>query len=212
MGKMDEIILVAKRDKVFDNEKEHFQGAVNKNVHPYSIGKIMKALGDNIETMRRGDAEEDATYKQPIPYAVIKQGDKYFGYTRLTGGGEARLHGAISLGVGGHMNEIEGMQMDTFDNVLLENLRRELNEELNIDYVDGGAVRMDTEIIGLINDDTNEVGRVHLGILAFINVSENAIITVAETDQLEGRWYTAEELKENYERLENWSKIVADIL
>lgn len=212
MGKMDEIILVAKREAVFDNEKEHFQGVVNTKSHPYSIGKIMQALGSNITTMRRGDAEEDATYKQPIPYAVIKQGDKYFGYTRLSGGGETRLHGAISLGIGGHMNEIDGMQMDSFNNVLMENLRRELYEELNIDSANGGAVSMKTEIIGLINDDTNDVGRVHLGILAFINISDNAVITVAETDQLEGRWYTAEELKENYERLENWSKFVADTL
>lgn len=209
---MDEIILVAKRESVLDGEKDHFQGVASKATHPTTVGKIVKALGANVTTMRRGDAEEDATYKQPIPYAVIKQGDKYFGYTRLSGGGEARLHGLISLGIGGHMNEIQGMQMDSFNNVLMENLRRELYEELNIGSANGGGVTMKTEIIGLINDDSNDVGAVHLGILAFINISDNAIVTVAETDQLEGRWYSADELKQNYDNLENWSKFVVDML
>lgn len=211
-NKMNEIILVAKRTSVFDNEKDVFQGVVNKSNHEYSINKIMKSLGDNIETMRRGDAEENPLYKQPIPYAVIKQGDKYFGYERLTGGGESRLHGTISLGVGGHMNKIDGMEMDTFNNVMLENLSRELNEELNIDSTDGKPVNLDIEIIGLINDDSNDVGRVHIGILAFINLSDNAVVEVAETERLAGTWFTADELKAEYERLENWSKFVVDAL
>lgn len=209
---MNEIILVAKREAVFNSEKEHFQGVVNISTHPISIRKIMENIDKNITTMRRGDAEEDFTYKQPIPYAVIKQGDYYFGYERLQGAGETRLHGQISLGVGGHMNEIDGMQMDSFDNVLMENLRRELEEELYIDTDNGEAIELDTKVIGLINDDLNEVGRVHIGILAFIELSNNAIVSVRETEQLDGRWYSVEELKADYDRLETWSKFVVDAL
>lgn len=210
MSKMEEQILVAKRSAVFDNEKDVFQGVVSMSTNKHSIGKIMRAIGENIEVMRRGDAEENPLYKQPIPYAVIKQGDKYFGYERLAGGGESRLHGTISLGVGGHMNPIEGMEMDTFDNVLLANLSREIDEELNIESTNDKDITFNIKIIGLVNDETEEVGRVHIGILAFIELSENAIVEVAETDQLEGRWFTAEELKDAYERLENWSKFVVD--
>lgn len=209
---MDEAILVAKREAVLFNEKLFFNGVISKSNFPRSIKAITKAIGDNIEVMRRGDAEENFLYKQPIPYAVVKRGNEYFGYTRLQGGGESRLHGNISLGIGGHMNEIEGMQMDTFDNVLLVNLQRELEEEVSITSTDGKEVELDLEIIGLINDDSNDVGRVHIGILAFIELSENAEVAVLETEQLEGKWYTAEDLKAEYERLENWSKFVADTL
>lgn len=212
MNKMDEVILVAKREAVLHNEKLHFNGVISKGDFPQSVKAITNAIGSNIETMRRGDAEENYLYKQPIPYAVVKRGEEYYGYTRLQGGGESRLHGKISLGIGGHMNEIEGMQMDTFNNVLLANLQRELEEEVLIGSKDGYAVNMGLEIIGLINDDADDVGRVHIGILAFIELSDNAEVTVRETEQLEGRWYTKDELKSEYERLENWSKFVVDTL
>ena len=160
--------------------------------------------------MRRGDAEENPDYKQPIPYAVIKRSNQYYGYTRLQGGGETRLHGLISLGIGGHMNDIPNTK--GFGEVLLENLKRELEEEVNITSTNGQDVSQTLDIIGLINDDENEVGKVHIGILAFIELSENAEVTVRETEQLKGKWFTVEELKENYERLESWSKFVVDAL
>ncbi|WP_342532621.1 hypothetical protein MHB40_14340 [Lysinibacillus sp. FSL K6-0057] len=204
-NKMDEIILVTERKQLFTTEELLFQGVLNAKDNPETVNSIVNNLSSNISTMRRGDAEEDVTYKQPIPYAVIKKGDSYFGYTRLSGGGETRLHGSISLGVGGHMNVIEGL--DNFNELLLENLNRELNEELEID-----SEKLEIKVVGLINDDKNEVGRVHIGLLATIELSEDAKVEVAETDQLEGKWYSINELKENYERLESWSKFVVDAL
>lgn len=207
-NKMDEIILVTKRDTLFDAEKLAFQGTLDDKEH---VGMVMKNLDNNLDIMRRGDAEENKDYKQPIPYAVIKQGDKYFGYTRLSGGGESRLHGTISLGVGGHMNEIEGL--NSFSELLLENLMREVNEELLLTPKDeDDVVNVSASIIGLINDDSNDVGSVHLGILAFINLDEHVTVEVNEVEQLEGKWYTLEELVSKYDKLENWSKLVVDTL
>ncbi len=205
INKMDEIILVTERKSLFTNEELVFQGVLNTKDNPDAVKSIVNNLSSNIDTMRRGDAEENFLYKQPIPYAVIKKGDEYFGYTRLSGGGETRLHGSISLGVGGHMNVIEGL--DNFNELLMENLKRELNEELEID-----SEKLEIKVVGLINDDENEVGRVHIGLLATIEISEDAIVKVTETDQLEGKWYSVDELKDNYESLESWSKFVVDAL
>ncbi len=68
--------------------------------------------------------------------------------------------------------------------------------------------------IGLINDDENEVGRVHIGILSVLDLEEDAEVSVRETNQLAGNWITLEDLltDETYNRLETWSQFVVDIL
>lgn len=210
INKMEEIILVASRKEVFNNEELTFQGVINSNTNQDQIAQVVSNINSNISTMRRGDAEENQDFKQPIPYAVIKRGDELYGYTRLEGGGEVRLHGKISLGVGGHMNVIEGIV--DFNALLLENLSRELEEEVSITTTNNEPVSPSLSIIGLINDDEDEVGKVHIGILAFIELPLEAEVTVNETEQLQGKWFTKDELLENYDRLENWSKFVVDAL
>lgn len=215
MSKSDEIIVVVNREQLFENEKLHFQGSTSdKDL----ITKIMKNIDEHYMSMRRGSVDEtdvsleenaelNTNYKQPIPYIVVKQGDKIFSYTRLSGGGESRLHDKISLGFGGHINPLEENYY-SFETVLKENTERELHEELDIkgDY--------DLNIIGLINDDLDEVGKVHIGILGVLELHKNGEVSIKETDQLEGKWITIEELKQedNYNKLENWSKIVVDTL
>lgn len=210
MTKMNEVILVASRKEVFNNEELTFQGVINSNTNQDQIAQIVSNINSSISTMRRGDAEENPDFKQPIPYAVIKRGDELYGYTRLEGGGETRLHGKISLGIGGHCNAIDGIT--DFNTLLLENLSRELEEEVSITSTDNKPVNPSLSIIGLINDDEDEVGKVHIGILAFIELPLDVEVTVNETEQLEGKWFTKDELLENYERLENWSKFVVDAL
>lgn len=208
--KMDEIILVASRKSVFNNEENAFQGVINSNTHNEQIVNIVSAINHDLSVMRRGDAEENTDFKQPIPYAVIKRGDLLYGYTRLEGGGESRLHGKISLGLGGHMNPLD--DITDFNTLLLSNLSRELEEEVSITSTDGTNVNPSLSIIGLINDDVDEVGKVHIGILAFIELPNTAEVEVNEVEQLEGKWFTKEELVENYDKLENWSKFVVDSL
>lgn len=205
MGKMDEMILVVPRDILFENEKLTFQGTLSE---PELVNKISANIDRNFSAIRRGDAEEDPTLKQPIPYAIIRRGDKLFGYRRLEGGGEVRLHGKISLGVGGHMNDIP--LLDSFKTLLLENLQREIEEEININTTED----YELSIVGFINDDEDEVGRVHIGVLIVIDVDNEAEVTVKETDQLEGMWFTMNELlsEDIYGNLENWSKIAVDTL
>lgn len=205
MNKMDEIILAAPRSDVFQNEMLTFQG-VNSEDEP--IVKIMAQIEAHFFEIRRGDAEEDPRFKQPIPYVVIRRDDEVFVYERLAGGGESRLHNKLSLGFGGHMNPMEGAA--SFSEVLKQNTDRELAEELYIREED----KQNIVTLGLINDDENDVGKVHIGILSALQLASAAQVEVKEKDQIAGRWLKLSELKEEnvYQRLEAWSQFVADIL
>lgn len=202
-NKMDEMIIVAPRKEVFDNEKLTFQGT---NTDKDTTKKIVENIARTYFVMRRGDAEENSNYKQPIPYVAIKRGDEVFTYKRLQGGGEKRLHNQISIGVGGHLNDVEGLD---FYSVLANGLQRELEEELFIN-----KDKLDLKTIGLINDDENPVGKVHIGMLVIGELPEDEEVSVQETDQLLGEWVKITDLKkpEVYETLETWSQFVVDIL
>lgn len=208
MGKMDEQIIVVKRDILFGSGTGHdltFQGTEQARD---TIEIFEKRMDANYKIMRRGDAEKNPAYKQPIPYAVLRQGDQFFTYERLGGGGESRLHGKISLGVGGHMNQVD--DSGDFKGILTENLMRELNEELVIR--DAGKLQFRT--IGLINDDAADVGRVHIGVLIIIDLPASAQISVREKDKLEGKWMRLNALADPkiFERLESWSAIAIDAI
>lgn len=210
--KWEEIILVAPRNTVFNNESLAFQGTEQRKE---VVDEIIANLSDSNTSFRRGattdptpkenNAEINTDYKQPIPYVLIKRGNEIYTYERLSGGGESRLYSKLSLGVGGHMNPEEG----NFLEVLMINLNRELEEELNIQ-----SSARNLQFIGLINDDLNEVGKVHLGILAILELSDDATVAVREVEQLKGYWLTIDELKQSgtYDRLEPWSQIAVDIL
>lgn len=197
---MDEMILVVSRDKLFNSESLAFQGTLIKQSQ---IIDIMDNAEKHVEVMRRGDAEENIRYKQIIPYVVIRRGHQIFMYKRLSGGGEARLHAKLSIGVGGHMNAIDGKDLS---DTVFENMLRELNEELDI------PSNINLKTVGLINDDNfidpKHVGNVHLGILIVGDVHIGSHVKVRETDQLEGQWTTIEELHkpEVFDRLESWSQ------
>jgi len=148
----------------------------------------------------RAEAETDPTHKQIIPYAVVRHLDSYFLLERKRTQGEQRLHNKFSIGVGGHINPSEGGQSA---DVIHNGLTREQNEELHI-----GAGYQE-RFVGLINDDTTEVGRVHLGALFEID-STSPEVTVRETHKMQGTWALIGTLQESYERLETWSQIVYD--
>lgn len=201
VDKMDEIILVVPKDKLF-GDKQIFQG-VNTIDTNYYINNI----SSHFETMRRGDAEQKFDYKQPIPYVLLKRKDEVFLYKRLSGGGENRLFDKLSVGLGGHMNLTDSKN---FDEILNENIERELEKEEM--YID--SENRIYNIIGILNDDSDEVGQVHICILYTLQLDDDAIVEVKETEQLQGEWVNVSNLKEKdiYDKLENWSKIAIDNL
>jgi predicted NUDIX family phosphoesterase len=143
----------------------------------------------------RPTAEISPQYKQIIPYVLIRHEQSYFLLQRTQKQTEARLHHKLSLGIGGHINP------DTPE--LLDGLRKELEEEVNVegDY--------DLSFVGILNDDTTDVGRVHLGAVYVLDTFDTEV-TVRETEKMTGRWVPREELAQHREAMETWSQIVYD--
>ena len=163
---------------------------------------------------RRGDMEEDKNYKQVIPSMIIKQDDKYFTYTRLEGGGESRLHGKSSITIGGHANHFEDYW--NFEHLMAVNAKRELEEEVYI--LDSNNEEIDNHlrltknmsIKGLIYNEKTDVDAVHVGLLTMIEIPSDWDVEVKETDVLEGKFRTVEEIKEL--DLENWTASALSVL
>ena len=202
MSKWDEQILVVNRKELFNNEENHFYGFIEKTDE--KTKRIINTF-ESYEVKRRGDMEENPNYKQLIGYVLLK--DITTGgvlvYKRLVGGGEARLHGKASVGIGGHMNEVEGK---TIFEMLKINAARELNEEVGVSEEDA---LNNLHFIGLINDDKTEVGQVHIGVVYECKVDKQ-LVEVKEDDTLVIKWMTGEEAKaeENYE---TWSEFLKPI-
>src|SRR5688572_22551459 len=166
VSKMDEVIIVAPRRELFSDERDAFHGFLP--LADPRLETILRGLCASPRGARRGDVEEDPSLKQPIPYVVVtrqgEDGAEVFAYTRLTGGGEARLHGKVSVGVGGHMNR--SFSHETLETVVWEEAARELAEELRFEGEGGAEVEPPpARFVGLINDDTGPVQQVHLGLL-----------------------------------------------
>lgn len=187
---------------------------LSKEDYEYMISLLNDMWETGGSVQRRGDMEEDVSYLQPIPYTVIKQGDKYFTYTRLEGGGESRLYGKSSAGLGGHANDIEYAW--NFEHLLAVNNSRELEEEVFIRDKNGEEINShyelakDSVITGLMYNQKTEVDSLHLGVLNIISIPEDWTVEPKETDTLEGKFLTKEEIQEL--DLENWTASALSVL
>lgn len=141
--------------------------------------------------------ELDPSFKQIIPYLVLRDGPRYFLMQRTRGGGDARLHGAYSIGVGGHLNPGDGD--------LTGGLRREWQEELIAEFLP------EFRLVALLNDDTTPVGAVHLGAVHLADV-EGCPVAVRETHKLTGGFVEPSEVRAVADRLETWSRLAFDFL
>lgn len=148
----------------------------------------------------RSAAEDDPSHKQIIPYLVIRHGDRVLCYTRGKSGGESRLHAKMSIGIGGHMNDGDTHAAHFDRAAYLRAVERELNEEIEI----AGSYRQ--HIAALINDDSNDVGRVHLGVVHLIEVDSPAV-RPREDAIAAPEFLTLAELEARRDRLETWSQI-----
>lgn len=145
----------------------------------------------------RDDMENDPTYKQLIPYCCIMYQQKIFSYTRGTAQGESRLHAKKSIGIGGHINDKD---MTESLNPYYVGMYRELSEEVIINEV------YTNNTVGVINDDSNDVGRVHLGIAQIVKV-EGTNVQAREPSMLNTGFVDLEEAYNNIDEYETWSQI-----
>ncbi|MBL8855145.1 MAG: phosphoesterase [Planctomycetaceae bacterium] len=175
----------------------------------------------NTEYRPRSTMEQDPSFKQLIPYVVFRvlaaDGQyHYFHYTRGSGQGEQRLHAKKSVGVGGHISLEDTQHPDAY----LAGMQRELTEEVHIGAVaedrdgDSGSATASPylgRIIGLINDDSNEVGRVHLGVVHLVDLAE-PVVTAREKDLVDARFSSPQDLELMLEQFETWSQIALKYL
>jgi predicted NUDIX family phosphoesterase len=156
----------------------------------------------------RASVEEDPSFKQLIPYCVLAWRDAdgsphYFAYTRGGGQSEARLRAKRSVGIGGHISSIDGEHGD--DTSYETGMRRELAEEIAI----GGT--WSARCVGIINDDSNPVGQVHLGIVHVLEL-DRPEVSPRETEIAACGFESLEALLADRERFETWSQITLDAL
>jgi predicted NUDIX family phosphoesterase len=145
----------------------------------------------------RAEMERDPSFKQIIPYLVLRDGERYFLMRRTRAGTDERLHDRWSIGVGGHI--------DPGDEGLSGGLHREWREELVADFEPAYTP------IALLNDDTTDVGAVHLGVVVLADAAGRAV-AIRETDKLSGAFATPAEVAAGADHLETWSRIVFDAL
>lgn len=162
-------------------------------------GRLMGAISDSAVFLDRKLAEEDPTHKQIIPYLLVRHQGRVLLYRRTPKQGENRLHNKFSLGFGGHINDIDGNK-GTPTNLVWAAMIRELNEELFV-----SSVRQ-VGVVGFINDDSNAVGRVHLGV-AFVVEAASDRFSVNEPDKIEAYWADAKAVEEIFPHLESWSQL-----
>jgi predicted NUDIX family phosphoesterase len=153
----------------------------------------------NLSYRDRVAAEADPAFKQVIPYVVIHAGNEFFRYRRTSKGGEGRLHGRWSVGVGGHVNPgDDGGAAECYQAAFL----RELAEEVSID---ADFVSL---VVGLINDDHNEVGRVHFGVVHLVTVTPGTRVRCQDPALADGHFSPLSVLTEDSVHFEPWSVYV----
>ncbi len=168
-------------------------------------GGIEEAVGRLLEPanhffLDRDAAEDDPSHKQIIPYCVFRHGDRILHYTRGKAGGESRLHAKISVGVGGHVNPVDMGDGRSGPAAYHAAVTREIEEELDL------PGEHPHRIIAMLNDDSNLVGQVHLGIVHLVELTSDQVSS--REDALANLEFSSlDELNTVlFERLETWSQ------
>lgn len=227
---MMEFIYVVKRYDIFDLAFPHgfvlsaaggkgkpdspggSAGAVReKKPVDHDVSEYMKRAREKGFFVERKWAEKDSSFKQIIPYTLVTDGESVLCLRRLDKGGEPRLHGKLSIGVGGHINPPDRDAAPRYgDDIVAAAAWRELEEEIHIPR------QADLKIVGLVNDESNPVGSVHLGVVHVARVKDPQNVKVREADQLEGCFLSVEKIMEAAadpdSRMETWSSLVAERL
>ena len=188
----------------------------------YSLGRFVD----------RPLAEQTPAWKQWIPYCVLRcqpagrsaeaspaprPADPDRGILRVQrtkGQSEARLHGSWSIGIGGHVepeDQLAGAQIDG-GRFFAQALCRELREEITFGDLEIPAARF----LGLINDDSTEVGRVHAGLAYALDFpmtirQAQAVIRIREISKMHGGFGSLAEFFELWQdqaQFESWSQFL----
>lgn len=187
---MSEQVMVVEREAIAP-------WLVERGMTQEHVDELLEVISEKHFFIDRHTAERSPQYKQIIPYVLIRHGDSWFLLQRTQKQTETRLHHKLSLGIGGHINP------DTPD--LLDGLQKELEEEVNVDS------DYELTFAGILNDDSTEVGQVHLGAVFVLETTEGRV-TVRETEKMIGKWAGRDELAAARDAMETWSQIAYDAI
>ena len=168
-----------------------------RGVRSMDLSLVLRAATMQGEFRPRSEAEKDSSWKQLIPYLLLRDGERIFLMRRTKAGGDERLHDRYSIGVGGHINPEDGD--------VLGGLRREWAEEIEADF------EPEFVPIGLLNDDENEVGAVHLGLVYGADAAGRPV-EIREKHKLEGAFASTDDVANVVDKLETWSALLFDFL
>lgn len=176
--------------------------------YDYFEGMIVKDRAKNLREklltpeymfyMDRDEAENNANYKQVIPYCVVSRADTTFYYQRSNKSSENRLHQLWSLGIGGHINPCDGLTNEAITNAC----KREFEEEVSCSKLTSAG------FVGLINDDSDLVNSVHFGVVYHIKIDRDSTFETKELALQNGTFKYTNQLKTEDLNWENWSSLV----
>lgn len=189
---LDELILVIKRTDLFPADA--WQGLRQVNFDPY-----LELIKTKQQFLPRSLMENDPTYKQIIPYLIFQHEDKFFLMQRQAKASETRLQNKYSLGIGGHIR-----QEDMDGATLFDWARREFHEEVEYQGT------LEIEPLGILNDDSNAVGQVHIGFVLLLKGDSPNISIKSELKS--GQLITLADCAAYGPHLESWSALVFDQL
>jgi predicted NUDIX family phosphoesterase len=195
-----EQVLVVERNKLLDGQD------IPYGFHNDNIDVLLRNIHKFAYFIGRSDAENNQNLKQIIPYLVItgREGTIFL-VQRLAGQTEKRLHNKYSIGIGGHINPVvspEGKEVTAIPDIIKSGLERELHEELQV------TTPYQYRLSGYLNDDSNSVGQVHLGLVHQVLAEDTRGVSVLENDLMVGNFAAVSEIEKQFELLETWSQIV----
>ncbi len=196
MDKMDEMVLVVRSKDIDDLVSE-------EGFMKLPIEKLKVLVDTKGFFIRREKAENDESMRQVIPYIVMQTADDlYLVVRRLNTQTESRLHGMYSIGIGGHVNDMDDGETPWMK--FLSGMEREMNEEVLIEKTIGW-----TEYMGVIKERSTPVNSVHLGVVFQIKAD---IKGIREADKFTWDFSNIEEMLNKRDMMESWSQLVLDFI
>jgi len=198
--KYQEHILVVPREVLQAAGIPVLDSVFTKERLPFLSCEVERVVAEQGLFLPRYAMEQNPTYKQIIPYMVFVHERCLFVMQRSEQAGEQRLANAYTVGIGGHVRE-----GDVAAGGLAEWGRREFMEEVVYD-----GVRLDTDFFGIVNDECNAVGMVHLGVVFVLHAAGGAITVRSELKS--GMLMNRVQCLSHYSAMETWSQQVVDAL
>lgn len=171
------------------------------------VGRYIDRITEAARFVFRQPAEGDPSLKQIIPYALLRHNEAIFRYKRTRRGEEDRLHAKYSIGVGGHINPSDKFDLFAATKPVIEMaMEREVAEEVIIDTA------YSAKCVGLLNDDSNDVGRVHFGLVYELELDEPKATIREKGSLVRGEFIDVRHLAAEFDLYETWSQILIESL